>query len=105
MEGHSVELEFDGGGVFMRLIHPENGCDPPSVCASCGRYAEEPEGQEPCYDCPKPDDGCWLQGWADNLAADELLKGTVIVPISPEWAGDHAVFHIPRAARSSSGGE
>jgi hypothetical protein len=93
-EGHRVEIEFDGGYPRLRLIHPESGCSAPSQCGLCAADLNDPEAKR-CYDCKdmKPE-GCWLDGWFENLEADELLRGKVTVPIDAKWDCDHPIITI-----------
>lgn len=93
VDHHRVELDFDDG-VSMRLVHPASGCVGATQCARCARPLDDEE-IEPCYDCENMDPGeCWLQGWADNLTAEELLHGKATLPIKAAFDGDTAEFHV-----------
>jgi hypothetical protein len=91
---HRVVIEFDDG-IYAKLVCPESGCTPASMCSECGRAIGDPE-TKPCYDCPSASDECWIKSWFDNCTADELLRGTVTVEIVAEWDGDHLNAHIGR---------
>lgn len=89
---HRVELTIEDGYLSMKLIHPDSGCEPPTVCA-CGRDLSDTDDTG-CYDCRDgllSADSCWLSSWFDNLTPDELLHGRVslTVPIQAEWKNDH----------------
>jgi hypothetical protein len=94
--GHRVVIEFDGGGgAGAKLICPESGCVPAEFCGVCGSAYGDPEA-EGCSDC-RDDEApteCWIKTWFDNVSADELLHGSIEVPIRAEWDGDHMVAHI-----------
>lgn len=92
--GHRVTMEFDGGGPYMTLHHPEGGCKAPLTCGLCAADLTDPDTKR-CYDCEGMEsEGCWLQGWFDNLGADELLHGKVTVPFDAEWDQDHPIITI-----------
>jgi hypothetical protein len=93
-EGHRVLIEFDDG-VYAKLICPESGCEPTKFCGYCGSAYDDPEA-EGCSDC-RDDEApteCWIKTWFDNLTADELLHGSIEVPIRAEWDGDCVVVHL-----------
>jgi hypothetical protein len=92
-DGHRVVIDFDDG-VSAKLICPDSGCELPRDCAICGRPVDAGNEIKRCYDCPSPTDECWIKSWFDSLTADELLHGSVEVPIRAEWDGDHMVAHI-----------
>lgn len=89
---HSVEITFDDG-IYAKLVCPESGCEPATRCSECGRGIGDTE-TDPCYDCPEPNEECWVKGWFDNLMAEELLHGKVTVEIEPEFDGDTMRAHI-----------
>lgn len=99
---HRVELEFDGG-LRAKLICPEGGCTPATACGFCGHELGSDEG-DGCYDCrdEKGPLDCWIKGWFDNVSAEELLQGKVIIEIDAEWDLDTCIAHIvePEAVRS-----
>lgn len=85
---HRVVLQFDDG-LHLKLICPESGCTPATVCGECYRHVNDAE-TAPCHDCPPPDGTeCWVKGWFDNCTYDELLAGEIAVEIDAEWHGDH----------------
>lgn len=93
---HRVEVGFEAGyGMRLKLIHPEGSCEPATACAECGQRITDP-AREPCPDCPTEvkDGECWLQGWVDNLTADELLAGEVEFPVVPECDGETLTLHV-----------
>lgn len=102
---HRIVIEFDDGAYVKKLIHPEGGCVPATICAGCGRDVTDPEshGREGCYDCKEGivgDTECWVQGWVDD-AGTELLQGEFEVEIDPEWDRDRCILHIVKAAEVS----
>ncbi len=94
---HRVVVEFDDGSYLKRLVHPEGGCQTADRCGQCARAFDDTE-TEPCYDCkpPIPDSyrECWVQGWFDNLTAEELLSGSIELSVDPEWRHDSCLLHI-----------
>lgn len=94
---HRVVLTFDDG-VSAKLVCPDAGCTPATVCASCGRSFDDPDSS-PCYDCSQTSgDECWVKSWFDNLTVDELLRGEVTVWIDATYDGDHFAATIIGAA-------
>lgn len=90
---HRVEIEFDDG-VYAKLICPESGCHPATMCAQCGREVQGPS-EEGCYDCRDGfTDECWIKTWFDNLAASELLVGTITVEIEAHFDDDRMVASV-----------
>lgn len=83
---HRVVITFDDG-IQAKLICPESGCVPVTICSYCNRNIEQTD--ERCPQCPSGEGECWLKMWAD---ADDLLEytfgGSVTVPIEFEWDGD-----------------
>lgn len=93
---HRVVIEFDGGAYFTKLIHPESGCQPATICADCGRDTRDPES-EPCDVCKDGlGEGCWVEGWFDNEATD-VLRGRVELEVDPEWQGGQMLAQITDA--------
>lgn len=97
---HRVEIEFGDGGVWGKLICPEDGCACAEACV-CGRPLGEPiKDGEGCYDCrdidPNAERECWVKGWFDNCSV-ELLSGTVTVAIEASWDGEQCVAKIVEA--------
>jgi hypothetical protein len=94
---HRVELEFEDG-IYGKLICPESGCQPATVCASCGRDVATDEGER-CYDCPEPGDAaeCWIKTWFDNLSVSELLRGSLTIEVDCSWDGDTMTAEVVRA--------
>jgi hypothetical protein len=97
-EGHRVEIEFDGYGPGVKLIHPEGGCPlPKGVCEDCGADLQDPESKR-CTSCNEMVPGwCWVQDWVENEGY-ELLHGKVTLPVEPEWDGDSCRLHLHPAA-------
>lgn len=93
---HRVVIEFDGGLTRTRLIHPESGCNPATICASCSADLTDPEGKR-CYDCPAPDEECWLTGWVEEQGT-ELLQGSIEFPVNVEWDCDTPIIHVAPAS-------
>lgn len=92
--GHRVVIEFDGGMPGLKLLHPEGGCTAPIQCGLCAADLTDPKAKR-CYDCKDmAAEGCWLEGWFDNLDYDELLHGKVTLPIDATWDGDHPVVTV-----------
>lgn len=78
----------------MKLICPETGCTPATVCGECHRHIDDEE-RGPCDECPDPaDTECWVKGWFDNCTYDELLHGEVTVEVECEWDGDQINVEI-----------
>lgn len=69
---HRVVIDF-GTVVTARLVCPENGC-------------------EPVVD--HPDDPCWLRSWFEALSVEELLTGSIEVPIDYRYEHDHPVVTV-----------
>ncbi len=76
-DGHRVEITFEAGfGARARLICPETGCEHPV--------------DEGVVDESIP---CWVQTWFEGLGADDLLEGTIVVPVTSITAdGDDGVI-------------
>lgn len=94
-EGHSLKLSFDGG-IRTELVHPESGCKPPTVCVHCAADLTDPESKR-CYDCKGIDpatEECWLMAWVDEQG-DELVRGSVTLPIAVTWETDYPLLHLP----------
>jgi hypothetical protein len=93
-QGHRVKLKFDDG-VSAKLIHPDDGsCKPSTQCGRCAADLKDPESTR-CYDCKNMAvDDCWLTGWFDNCGIDELLTGSVELPVAATWEGDHPRVEI-----------
>lgn len=89
---HRVVLYFDDG-LNLKLICPESGCSPASICGECHRTVGDDERQ-PCAACPPPDGECWIKGWFDNCTYDELLYGEITVDVECEWDGDHIIATV-----------
>lgn len=90
---HRVVLNFDDG-LHAKLICPETGCKPASLCGECYRDVNDPE-TKPCPCCPDPASlECWVKTWFDGCTWDELLHGEVTVEIDAEWDGDSMIANI-----------
>ena len=90
---HRVELAFDDGSVYVKLICPgvDGTCEPVGQCGECYRMRGDVEAPR-CDVCPADDDtGCWLAGW-DDLAT--YLTGKIIVTVDVEHDGDGPVLEI-----------
>lgn len=100
---HRLRITIEDGRVMLKLIHPETGCAPATICAHCGRDRDDPESGT-CYDCK---DGwgseCWAQDWMDNLMPDELLHGTVSmeVPVALSYTNDGLALQVGEASEVS----
>jgi hypothetical protein len=93
-EGHRLKLTFDDG-ICVELIHPESGCKPPTQCVFCAADLADPESKR-CYDCKgiDPDkEECWLTAWVDEQG-DELIRGSVTLPVAVSWETDYPLFHL-----------
>ena len=93
---HRVVVEFDDGIYLKRLIHPEGGCQGANQCWQCGRSFDDNE-VAPCYDCNPPIDRqreCWVQGWFENVSAEELLHGSVELIVEPTFESDTCALHV-----------
>lgn len=104
-EGHRVALEFDGEGVRGKLIHPDDGsCQPATQCTSCGRSFEDEESKG-CYDCKgrtvEPDT-CWLSGWFADYSVDEILVGSIEVPVAAYMNGEYLRARIVPVTKEDS---
>lgn len=102
-EHHEVVISFeDGCSPTAKLICPASGegCRPASFCPEC--YSAITESGCECCDFP-PDDGCWIKSWFDNLAAEEILHGSVRVQVDARWNGESIEAHIvgPTPAETS----
>lgn len=90
---HRVVITFDDG-CSLKLICPEQGCVPASVCSECYRNVDDDE-RNPCPACPDPESTeCWVKSWFDNCTYDELLHGEITVEVECEWDGDHIDVEI-----------
>jgi hypothetical protein len=99
---HRVSITFDSYGISAReLIHPKSGCQTADHCGQCGR-AFDNEDVTPCYDCTPPISPrlreCWVTGWFENLTAEELFSGTVVLDVEPEFKADACTLHIVGAS-------
>lgn len=88
MQGHRIAIDFDGGMFSVKLLCPQDGCEPASVCTECGRHVEDDE-REACYSCK---DGfgneCVLKAWVENVGS-ELLAGMVVLDVkNVVWEAD-----------------
>lgn len=98
-EQHKFVLKLEDGYTSWTIICPDGGkeCKPASSCASCGRTIGDDEISR-CYDCPTTTEveGCWVQSWAGEMLAEEVLHGTVEIefPVSCEWNGDGLEAHV-----------
>lgn len=97
---HRVIVEFNDGVYLKKLIHPENGCRAAQMCSQCGRdFADEET--VPCYDCKPPVPAewreCWVQGWFDNVSAEEMLHGRIELTVEPRFDYDSCELHILNA--------
>src|ERR1700752_2333162 len=73
---HRVQIEFDGGSTYAKLICPETGCQPALTCGE-GHPPIETGEREPCDACKNgPGDGCVLAAWFGELGS-ECLTGTI----------------------------
>lgn len=103
---HRVSITFGQYGTGARLVHPESGCRTADRCGQCGRafYDEE---SKPCYDCTPPIPErfreCWVTGWFENLSAEELFSGTVVLDVEPEFKADACTLHIVGASMPKEG--
>lgn len=73
-DGHRLRITVEDGRLMLKLLHPEEGCTPPSdVIGSLGRT-------HPL---------CWAEDWMENLMPDELMHGTVSfeVPVTLRYTG------------------
>lgn len=103
-DGHQVVIEFDGGMPGLTLLHPDGGCTAPMQCGLCAADLSDPDAKR-CYDCrDMAAEGCWLQGWFDNLDYGELLHGTVTLPIDAEWDGDHPKITVSQPPQHPTSG-
>ena len=94
IDGHKVEIEFDGLYPSVKLLHPEGGCPlPDGVCEECGADLQDPESKR-CIACDGMRPGwCWVEDWVEN-EGHELLHGKITVAVEPEWDGDWARLHV-----------
>jgi hypothetical protein len=97
--GHTITLEFEGGYAPRLKLHCPPGviCSTGSTCGGCGRDVDAPDDDgERCYDCPEPGSPreCWVKSWTDNLSADEVLSGTVVLPVTTSFDGDSLTLEI-----------
>jgi len=70
---HHIVVEF-GDGVYMtRLIHPD-------ICAK--------EDKSYMYS-PDDADACWVQSWFDNSTIEEIVYGSLEIPVLPVWTQDN----------------
>ncbi len=95
---HTFVLTVDDGYTRWRIICPDDGasCGPAHLCGSCGRVVGDAE-IKPCYDCPTTiPEGCWVQSWVGEAAAEEVIHGTVEVafPVDCQWNGDGLEAHV-----------
>jgi hypothetical protein len=76
-DGHRLVVTMDEHGIHTKLVCPDQGCEPATMCA-CGAHVGDDAETERCYDCPSGEEPCWLKTWADNmdLAAEGWVHGT-----------------------------
>lgn len=110
-EPHKVTLVLGRDSVYVKLICPEDGCEPAAFCGECGRPFDNAEAKEMgqpdrCDLCPTETGECWVKSWFDNcdgagLYGDvelDLAGRTLPLPIHCEWDGDTLVWHVLEGA-------
>lgn len=100
--GHCVVLAFDSGGMFARLVCPDNDpCEHTGSCPDCAADLTDPDSDR-CEHCEEVSPGeCWLQSWFDALDGEELLQGEIEFPVSVEWDGDAPQVQIEAGGDAS----
>lgn len=79
--GHHIRIDF-GDHPQAELICPDGGSCP--------------------VDHRVPEEGCWLKSWFDAGMGDEVVRGTVALPVvRVEWVNDeHPLVHVGEPALS-----
>lgn len=103
---HAVIIDADDCGLTTRLIctaPPDALCHAIWTCDCEEQYAAEIRNGVPAHRPYSDDPDTWHAGRLDPTAcafrdwyegSEETLRGTVRVPVSPEWHGDHYTFEL-----------
>lgn len=101
---HSVSITFDGSGYpsysfrceasAESLCHAEYACDCETwwdEVVTDGRPEHEGDGMDPCVG--RFVTRCGLQDWFNESDEGDALRGTINIPVTPQWVEGY-IFHV-----------